>query len=210
MLSPCIVRRARRRLVPLVGLLAAAAALLAGPLATPALAEPVVLQTVPEADTTVTEPVDDVIISINQQIERGRNEKVEVIGTDGTTYQEGRPRVLGGINLSQKTRELPPGDYRVTWTAVLAGGEVGRGEFSFTVAVPEDDEAAADSPGTEVAAGAGPPPPGSSYDAGNAGVWLVLALIGLGSLSLSVLLFRRRLKREMELPSYNPYPHDPW
>ncbi|MCU7727051.1 copper resistance protein CopC [Actinoplanes sp. KI2] len=168
------------------GLLAAA------PAATPAWASTTLLQSWPQADSTVTEgSIDKVGLSFTENIDANLS-SVVVRGSDGSTYNDGHLQVLLYTNLEQQVRPLPVGEYQVTWVAATGTGDPARGEFRFTVT---PSTAAA----TPVAA-----PYQPTYDGGGPGEWLCLGIVALIPLTLFMVMLRRRHRREMDLPPARP------
>jgi methionine-rich copper-binding protein CopC len=188
------------RLATISALLLGGALLFAGPAATPASADTELLQSVPAADSTVAGPVSEITISFTQPI-RADLSRVVVTGTDGTTYGEGTLRLVLDINVEQKVRPLPPGAYRVSWTAATGPTNVARGEFRFTVASSTDQQPAAEATTTTSA---------STYEPGGTGEWGVLGAIALVPLILFAVTLRRRYKRETKLPPYRPNKRTDW
>jgi copper resistance protein C len=170
--------------------LAGSAVLLAGPVAAPAWADTELLQSYPEAESTVPQPVDQIRLSFADNLQASGN-SVVVRGSDGTAYDDGPLRVVFDINVEQNVRPLPPGDYRVSWAVATGSDEVTRGEYSFTVI-------AAPTTTTQVVASA------STWDGGGPVVLTIMGLAILVALVLRVLLIRKRYKRETRLPPYRP------
>lgn len=165
-------------------LLAGPGLLLAGPAATPAWAGTSLLQTDPQADSTVTGPVDEIRLSFSGNVNADRSSAV-VRGSDGTTYNDGPLQVVLDINAVQPVRPLSAGEYVVNWVAATGAGDTARGEFRFTVASPADPTAAAADPYM------------STYDGGGLGAWLCIGVGALIPLTLLVFLLRRRSRPEM-------------
>jgi methionine-rich copper-binding protein CopC len=168
------------------GLLVAAAA------PTPAWAGAALLQSWPQADSTVTEgSINEIRLSFAGTVDVDLSSAI-VRGSDGTTYNDGDLQVALDINLVQQVRPLPVGQYRVKWIAATGAGEPAQGEFRFTVA-----------PSTDAAAPVADPYE-STYDPGGPGAWLCIGIGVLIPLALLVLLLRRRNSREMNLPRARP------
>jgi len=168
-------------------LLAGPGLLLAGPAATPALAGTTLLQSSPQADSTVTESVDQIRLSFTENVSADLSKAV-VRGSDGTTYNDGPLQVVLDINVVQRVRPLPVGEYLVSWVAATGEGDAARGEFRFTVASTADATVPAADPYM------------STYDGGGSGAWLCIGLGALIPLTLLVFLLRRRNRPEGDLP----------
>jgi len=166
--------------------------LLAASVATPAWAGTTLLQSWPQADSTVTEgSINEIRLSFTDNVNVDLSSAV-VRGSDGTTYNDGHLQVALDINLVQQVHPLPVGEYLVNWVAAIGADDSARGEFRFTV-----------SPSTDAAAPVADPYE-STYDPGGPGAWFCIGIGALIPLALLVLLLRRRNRREINLPASRP------
>jgi methionine-rich copper-binding protein CopC len=166
--------------------------LLAAPVATPAWAGTTLLQSWPQAGSTVTEgSVNEVRLSFTENVNADLS-SATVRGSDGATYNDGPLQVALDINVVQQVRPLSVGEYLVNWVAATGAGDAARGEFRFTVASSTDAAAPVADPYE------------STYDPGGPGAWLCIGIGALIPLVLLVLLLGRRNRREMNLPPARP------
>ncbi|MBW6438865.1 copper resistance protein CopC [Actinoplanes hulinensis] len=163
--------------------------LVAGPGGAPALAgDYLVLQTVPETRSTVTEPIKVVRVSVNDPTYPEFSDIV-VTGPDGRPCQEGPVRVWLDINFERTVRITVPGVHRVSWTAGRVKDDLSYGEFQFTVAgsaVVAPSVSTGSAPVAQTA-GIGDPIQGRSTQR-----WLLLGLLIFLPLVVLTLPLRRR------------------
>ena len=98
-------------------------------------AHAIVLESVPRAGATITEPRIDIAIRFSSRIDRARSHLV-LIGTDSkerglTILPEAAPDLLRAT-----VEGLAPGRYRLRWQVLALDGHITRGDIPFTVAAP--------------------------------------------------------------------------
>jgi hypothetical protein len=108
--------------------------------ATPAAAHTRLVATKPEADATVTERLNAVVLRFNEPVNQAIG-KVEVRASDGTAVQEGAPDI-DGERVRQPLGPLPvAGDYTVEYRVVASDGHplTGKFRFAYDGPVPTDE-----------------------------------------------------------------------
>ena len=88
----------------------------------------------PADGDTVTEPLTEITLTFEGQIEQGST--FELIGADGTSVALESITVADGEMTGTLAAPLESGDYIVQWNSISADGHPMEGEFSFTVAAP--------------------------------------------------------------------------
>ncbi|GAA4719034.1 hypothetical protein APR04_005690 [Promicromonospora umidemergens] len=108
--------------------------------AAPASAHDALAKTSPEADTTVTEALEDVQLTfVAEPLETGT--EVLVMDQDGTDWSSGEATHDGATITQPLTSELPSGTYEVQWRVVSGDGHPISGSYAFDVEVaPVADE----------------------------------------------------------------------
>lgn len=176
------MRRIGARLARLTVL--AVTAVAAGGLFTtgPAAAHARLVDSDPQADSTVTTPLDEITLTFSELI-RGALSTVVVTGPDGVRHGTGEPRVVDR-RLYLPVDPMRSGSYRVAYRVVSADGHPIEGQFRFAVALPPALEphpvsttgaAPPDGPETSPVASA----PGG--DSSGVGVWWVGAVVVAGA-----------------------------
>ena len=115
---------------PLLALAAAAlagVALLLG--AAPAAAHNTLTGSTPADDSTVTDPVTEVVLEFDQAVQT-EFAQVAVLGADQTPYGSGAPAVVGRT-VTQAVEPLPDGRYDVSYRVISADGHPVSGTISF-------------------------------------------------------------------------------
>jgi methionine-rich copper-binding protein CopC len=118
--------RLRALLAPAAAL--AGVALVLG--AAPAAAHNTLSGSTPADDSTVTDPVTEVVLEFDQAVQSDFAQ-VAVLGADRTPYGSGAPVVVGRT-VTQAVESLPDGRYDVSYRAVSADGHPVSGTISFT------------------------------------------------------------------------------
>lgn len=119
-------------LVVTLGLAAALVPALLLGLATPASAHSRLVTTTPMADSTLTAPPHEIILTFNEPVSP-RYTNVAVTAADGAGVTAGATRVEGGT-VHQGLTALRDGRYTVAYRVVSEDGHPVGGEFAFTVA----------------------------------------------------------------------------
>jgi copper resistance protein C len=120
-----------RHRAPLRALAAAAlagVALLLG--AAPAAAHNTLTGSTPADDSTVADPVTEVVLEFDQAVQT-EFAQVAVLGADQTPYGSGEPVVVGRT-VTQAVESLPDGRYDVSYRVISADGHPVSGTISFT------------------------------------------------------------------------------
>ncbi|MEK4229193.1 copper resistance CopC family protein [Solibacillus sp. FSL H8-0538] len=116
---------------------AAAAALLALSLSNSAFAHSHLGESNPANGDVVTEPLNEIVIEFDGQIEQGSF--IDVTTTSGQTV-ELQEIIIGEGTLTGTVAEpLPNNEYQVNWSIISADGHPLDGEFSFTVNAPDPE-----------------------------------------------------------------------
>ena len=128
------MRRIGARLARLTVL--AVTAVAAGGLFTtgPAAAHARLVDSDPQADSTVTTPLDEITLTFSELI-RGALSTVVVTGPDGVRHGTGEPRVVDR-RLHLPVDPMRSGSYRVAYRVVSADGHPIEGQSRFAVALP--------------------------------------------------------------------------
>jgi copper resistance protein C len=121
-------RRTRRPAAALVAAAFAGVALLLG--AAPAAAHNTLTGSTPADDSTVTDPVTEVVLEFDQAVQT-EFAQVAVLGADETPYGSGEPVVVGR-SVTQAVEPLPDGRYDVSYRVISADGHPVSGTISFT------------------------------------------------------------------------------
>ena len=125
---------------------AVAAVLLAMSISTSAFAHSHLGGSNPADGDVVTEPLNEIVIEFDGQIEQGSF--IDVTTTEGQDI-ELQEIIIGEGTLTGTVAEpLPNDEYQVNWSIISADGHPLEGEFSFTVnaAVPESVEEVTEEP----------------------------------------------------------------
>ena len=93
----------------------------------------------PADGDTVTEPLTEITLTFEGQIEQGST--FELIGADGSSVALEGIAVADGEMTGTLAAPLENGDYLVQWDSISADGHPMEGEFSFTMAAPVTEEA---------------------------------------------------------------------
>ena len=147
------------RLVPRALLLSAA---LLSATAAPVLADAVLVEATPEADTVVTDVPATLTLVFNEPLD-AETSSVELRDEAGETVAEGELLADERTTLEAELPDLEPGTYEVRYTAGSADGHLVRDRYTFTVeaaptpspspsATPEPTRSAAAEPSTASAA----------------------------------------------------------
>jgi methionine-rich copper-binding protein CopC len=109
----------------------------------PVWAHSQLLSTQPAAGSTVTAPVQAVVLTFSEKLQAGFCEVV--VDGPGGAYGQG-PLTVADTVLRQPVSPLRSGAYRVAWRVVADDGHPTSGEFSFTVRLPAQLEPSAGAP----------------------------------------------------------------
>jgi methionine-rich copper-binding protein CopC len=112
--------------------LAAVLVLAALPLSAAAHAE--LVSTVPSNGDTVIGPPERISATFDEAL--GANSAIELRDAAGTTLATGGVDAADPTTLSLVPPDLGDGSYEVRWTAVAEDGDITRGTFTFSVALP--------------------------------------------------------------------------
>ncbi|MGM9951531.1 MAG: copper resistance protein CopC [Lysinibacillus sp.] len=93
----------------------------------------------PADGDTVTEPLTEITLTFEGQIEQGST--FELANTEGTSVELQDISVADGIMTGTLATPLENGEYIVQWNSISADGHPMEGEFAFTVAVPVTEQA---------------------------------------------------------------------
>jgi len=121
-------RRTRRLAAAVAATALAGVALLLG--AAPAAAHNTLTGSTPADDSTVTDPVTEVVLEFDQAVQT-EFAQVAVLGADQTPYRSGEPAVVGRT-VTQAVKPLPEGRYDVSYRVISADGHPVSGTISFT------------------------------------------------------------------------------
>ena len=121
--------RARRLAAALAAATLAGVALFLG--AAPAAAHTSLIGSTPADDSTVTNPVTEVVLEFDQAVQT-EFAQVAVLGADQTPYWSAYPVVVGRT-VTQAVESLPDGRYEVSYRVISSDGHPVSGSISFTV-----------------------------------------------------------------------------
>lgn len=121
--------RARRLAAALAAATLAGVALFLG--AAPAAAHTSLIGSTPADDSTVTNPVTEVVLEFDQAVQT-EFAQVAVLGADQTPYWSAYPVVVGRT-VTQAVESLPDGRYEVSYRVISSDGHPVSGSVSFTV-----------------------------------------------------------------------------
>jgi copper resistance protein C len=121
--------RTRRLAAALAAAALGGVALLLG--AAPAAAHNTLSGSTPADDSTVTDPVTEVVLEFDQAVQSDFAQAA-VLGADQTPYGSGEP-VVDGRTVTQAVEPLPDGRFDVSYRVVSADGHPVSGTVSFTV-----------------------------------------------------------------------------
>ena len=96
--------------------------------------------TSPAEGDTVTEPLTEITLTFEGQIEQGSTFELEK--AEGGTVELQSISVADGIMTGTLAAPLINGDYLVQWSSISSDGHPMEGEFAFTVAVPVTEQTA--------------------------------------------------------------------
>lgn len=88
----------------------------------------------PADGETVTEPLTQITLQFDGEIEQGSY--IDVISSTGTTF-EANMLIETGVLTGTFATPLPNDTYTVDWSIISADGHPLEGEYTFTVALPE-------------------------------------------------------------------------
>ncbi|HEX6326920.1 MAG TPA: copper resistance CopC family protein [Jiangellaceae bacterium] len=107
--------------------------------ATPAAAHTTLIDSKPEDGVTLTGPPAEVTLEFNEPVQQDFTQ-VAVLDADDDHYEDGAPQVVGAI-VTQAVRDLPTGDYRISYRVGSSDGHPVTGVLTFTVAAQAEDSA---------------------------------------------------------------------
>jgi len=127
-------RGASARIGTGLGLLLAALALLLGP-ATPAHAHAVLVSSSPVADSVLSAPPTEVVLTFSETV-RHVPGKIRVIGPDGSRVDRGEPTLNGAVVTIPVDPGGPRGTYLVTYRVISADSHPVAGAYTYSVGAP--------------------------------------------------------------------------
>ncbi|GAA4427145.1 hypothetical protein GCM10023169_26750 [Georgenia halophila] len=115
-----------------------------------AAAHDVLLEASPADGETLTEAPDQVTLTFSNEL-IDSNRAIVVTDSSGQTVAEGAPALDGATATLEVPEPLADGDYTVTWSVVSSDGHRVEGEYPFTVAADDGEEATSASGSTTTA-----------------------------------------------------------
>jgi len=103
-----------------------------------AAAHTYISETIPQDGSTVTENVQQVVLTFEGKIEEGSTFKV--IAADGTVYTPQSITLVDGVLTGTFEPALPNETYTVKWDTISQDGHPLSGEFGFTVNAPVEEQ----------------------------------------------------------------------
>jgi copper resistance protein C len=165
--------------------------------AAPAAAHAKLTASNPQAGSMITATLPAVTLTFSGPV-KPELTTIVIAGQDGVNMVNGTP-TLADVTVTQPVNPLPPGQIKVTWRTVSADGHTINGTFDFTNAAPGATRAEPSPPASSTPAAPAPATPDplatepASDDEGiSPVVWIVIAVLVLGTAAGGTLWYRRR------------------
>lgn len=99
---------------------------------TPLWAHAVLMQSKPQANSTVKGPDVPIWLRFNVRVD-GKRSRLQLVAPDGSTIPVEAPKQTAPDILESHLSGLKPGAYKLQWKALASDGHMSNGEVDFTV-----------------------------------------------------------------------------